>query len=111
MLSLCEDAISVSPVCPLFLFEAAQASYKLKSYNQAANYFQKCLAFRNNNNFDRSVMFPKDMVDSRALSGIGYCYFRMHQYELANQYFQESYALKKDENVKAMISASRCFTA
>ena len=58
MLSLCEDALLVSPLCPLFLFEAAQLLYKLKSYEQAMDYFQKCLAFRNDDNFDRSIMFP-----------------------------------------------------
>ncbi len=107
MLSLCEDALLVSPLCPLFMFEAAQLLYKLKSYEQAMDYFHRCLAFRNELNFDRSIMFPRDMMGSKALSGIGYCYFRMHQYERANQFFQESYALKKDENIKAMISASR----
>ena len=35
------------------------------------------------------------MIGSKALSGIGYCYFRMHQYEQANQFFKESYALKE----------------
>jgi glycosyltransferase involved in cell wall biosynthesis len=107
MLSLCKDALLVSPLCPLFMFEAAQLLYKLKSYEQAMDYFQRCLAFRSDDNYDRSIMFPRDMIGSKALSGIGYCYFRMHQYEQANQFFQESYAVKKDENVKAMISALR----
>jgi len=107
MLTFCEEALLVSPLCPLFLFEAAQLLYKLKSYEQAMDYFKKCLAYRKDDNFDRSVMFPKDMVDTKALSGLGYCYFRMHQYERANQFFKESYALKKDDKVKAMISASR----
>jgi glycosyltransferase involved in cell wall biosynthesis len=106
-LSLCENALLVSPLCPLFLFEAAQLLYKLKSYEQAMDYFHRCLAFRNNNNFDRSILFPRDMIGSKALSGIGYCYFRMHQYERANQFFKESYALKKDDSIKTMISASR----
>jgi glycosyltransferase involved in cell wall biosynthesis len=107
MLSLCEDALLVSPLCPLFIFEAAQLLYKLKAYEQSVDYFQKCLAFRSDDNFDRSIMFPRDMIGLKALSGIGYCYFRMHQYENAKQYFKESYTLKKDENIKAMISASR----
>jgi glycosyltransferase involved in cell wall biosynthesis len=109
MLSICEDALLVSPLCPLFLFEAAQLLYKLQSYEQAIDYFQKCLAFRNDNNFDRSVMFPKEMIGTKALSGLGYCYFRMHQYDRANKFFKESYALKQDDNIKAMISASLLF--
>jgi glycosyltransferase involved in cell wall biosynthesis len=107
MLTLCEEALLVSPSCPLFYFEAAQLLYKLKSYEKAMNYFQKCLVFSDDDNFDRSIMFPWDMIGSKALSGIGYCYFRMHQYEQANQFFKESYALKKDDSIKAMISASR----
>ena len=87
MLSLCEDALLVSPLCPLFMFEAAQLLYKLKAYEQAMDYFHRCLAFRNDDNFDRSIMFPRDMIGTKALSGIGYCYFRMHQYEQANQVF------------------------
>ncbi len=106
MLSLCEEALSVSPRCPLFLFEAAQLSYKLKRYEQAIAYFQQCLAFRHDDNFDRSIMFPKDMTGTKALSGLGYCYFRMRQYARANEFFRESYALKKDGSIKAMISAS-----
>jgi uncharacterized protein HemY len=55
-------------------------------------------------------MFPKEMIGTKALSGLGYCYFRMHQYDRANQFFQESYALKKDDSIKAMISASLLLT-
>lgn len=110
MLTLCEEALLVSPLCPLFLFEAAQLLYKLKSYEKAMNYFQKCLTFRDDDNFDRSIMFPKEMIGTKVLSGLGYCYFRMHQYEQANQFFKESYALKKDDNIKAMISASCLLT-
>jgi|GEM_PF-3006776 len=106
MLTLCEEALLVSPLCPLFLFEAAQLLYKLKFYEQAMDYFQRCLAFRNDNNFDRSIMFPKDMIGAKALSGLGYCFFRMHQYERADQFFKESYTLKKDDTIKAMISVS-----
>ena len=49
----------VSPLCPFFMFEAAQLLYKLKAYEQAMDYFQRCLAFRNDDNFDRSIMFPQ----------------------------------------------------
>jgi tetratricopeptide (TPR) repeat protein len=106
ILSLCEQALVIVPACPLFLFESAQQCYKLCEYDASINYFQQCLVFGRDNNFDRSVIFPRYMMSYGALSGLGYCFFRKKQYLEAMRYFGESHARKHDENIKAMLLAS-----
>jgi glycosyltransferase involved in cell wall biosynthesis len=106
ILSLCKQALLTAPSCPFFLFEAAQRYYRLHEYDSAIGYFQECIALGTGNNFDRSVIFPRYMMSHGALSGLGFCFFRKKKYPDALRYFGESYALKKDENIKAMIMSS-----
>lgn len=106
ILSLCKQALVIVPACPLFLFESAQQCYKLCEYDASINYFQQCLAFGRDNNFDRSVIFPRYMMSYGSLSGLGYCFFRKKRYLEAMRYFEESHAFKHDKNIKAMLLAS-----
>ncbi len=106
MISLCEDAISVLPKGPLFFYEAAKIYYKLGVYEKSIEYFQNCLALGESMDFDRSLMFPKDILGTKSLKGLGHCFFKKHNFKESSKYFNKSYMLKKDEKIKAMINAS-----
>jgi glycosyltransferase involved in cell wall biosynthesis len=109
IIPLCEEAISLFPSCPLFLYEAALMYYKLKVYDRAVSYFKQCLSLGENNSFDRTMIFPKDILGPKSLTGLGYCYFKKRDYAEALRYFERSYKLHEDTRIKAMIQACRHF--
>jgi len=103
----CEKAISLFPSSPLFYYEAAKISYKLKAYDKAISYFQKCISLGEDGTWDRIMFFPKDILGSKSFEGLGYCYFKKHDYGEALRYFEMSYRLHEDDRIKAMIHAFR----
>lgn len=106
MLSLCEDAILIVPRCPWFLYEAAKIYYKLSQYDKAIDYFQQCLALGESQDFNRSMMFPKDIMGVWSLTGLGHCFFNKHDYQESAHYFKESYSHDQNDKVMAMINFS-----
>jgi len=107
MMLECEKAISLFPSSPLFYYEAAKISYKLKAYDKAISYFQKCISLGENGTWDQITIFPKDILGSKSFEGLGYCYFKKHDYGEAVRYFERSYRLHEDDRIKAMIHAFR----
>lgn len=107
MLPLCEQAVSALPGCPLFLYETAKICFKLAEYDKAADYFQQCIDLGTSEKFDRSLIFPKEILGALSTAGLGHCFFKKRDYQKAEHYFNEAYVLKKDEKVKMMISACR----
>jgi glycosyltransferase involved in cell wall biosynthesis len=103
----CEQALSLFPSSPLFYYEAAKISYKLKAYDKAISYFQKCISLGEDGTWDRIMIFPKDILDLKSFEGLGYCYFKKHDYGEALRYFEMSYRLHEDDRIKAMIHAFR----
>jgi hypothetical protein len=106
ILSVCEEALSSFPRSPLFLFYAALIYYKLKEYDKAGSYFRKCLILRENNSFDQTMIFPKDILGAKSLSGLGHCYFKKRDYSEALKFFQQSHLLQPENKIQAMIQAS-----
>ena len=105
--SICKEALSVRPQSPLFVYEAAKAYYKSGDYAKAIKHFEQCLTFGKRHDFNRSVMFPKAILGANSLAGLGYCFFKLHNYQIAAQYFNKSYSLKKDKKIQFMLNASR----
>ncbi len=101
-LSVCEKAVLEIPMYPLFYFEAANLCYEIQEYDRALGYFKKCLAFNKNQEYGINMIFPKAILGSQSLAGLGYCYFRKKQYKQAAQYFKDSLALKNDVKIKSM---------
>jgi glycosyltransferase involved in cell wall biosynthesis len=107
MMLECEKAISLFPSSPLFYYETAKISYKLKAYDKAISYFQKCIALGEDGTWDQITIFPKDILGSKSFEGLGYCYFKKRDYGEALRYFEMSYGLHEDDRIKAMIHAFR----
>jgi glycosyltransferase involved in cell wall biosynthesis len=107
MMLECEQAISLFPSSPLFYYEAAKIFYKLKSYDKAISYFQRCISLGEDGTWDRITIFPKDILGLKSFEGLGYCYFKKRNYGDALRYFEMSYGLHEDNRIKAMIHASR----
>ena len=103
----CEQALSLFPSSPLFYYEAAKISYKLKAYDKAISYFQKCISLGEDGTWDRVTIFPKDILGLKSFEGLGYCYFKQRDYDEALRYFEMSYRLHEDDRIKTMIHASR----
>jgi tetratricopeptide (TPR) repeat protein len=105
--SLCEEALSVFPSCPIFLYNSAEIHYKLKEYDKSIGYFQTCLVLGKSGTYNPILAFPKDILGVKSLTGLGYCFFKSRKYEKAIQHFEKSYLLKKDEKAKIMLDVSR----
>lgn len=105
--SICEEALSFLPYCPLFNYETAVICYKLGEYDQSIDHFQRCLAFGDGKGFENIIIFPKDILGAKSLAGLGYSFFRKRTYKDAEKYFEQSYRLKKDDTVKTMLHACR----
>jgi glycosyltransferase involved in cell wall biosynthesis len=106
-LYLCEKVSSVLPLFPIFLYEAAKISYLLKSFDKSIDYFKKCLNLGENKSFDPIIIFPKNIMGEKSLAGLGYCYFKKRNYRNAEKYFSKSHMLKRDDNIRVMLYASR----
>ena len=107
IISLCEEALSVFPTSPLFLYETAKICYKLKRYDSSIDYFRKCLDLGKDKDFDKTLIFPRDILGAMSLTGLGHCFFKKHNYKEAIRYFEKSYTIKKNKAVKAMLDVSR----
>jgi glycosyltransferase involved in cell wall biosynthesis len=103
----CEKAISLFPSSPLFYYETAKISYKLKAYDKAISYFQKCISLGEDGTWDQITIFPKDILGSKSFEGLGYCYFKKRDYGEALRYFEMSYGLHEDDRIKTMIHVFR----
>ena len=99
--------MSLLPLCPLFYYTAANLYYKLKQYEQAITYFQRCLDFAKLETVEITIQYPKGIINDLSLAGMGYCFFRTKQYNKAAQFFESSFTLKPDEKVKTMLVSSR----
>ena len=105
-LAVCEKAVLEVPTYPLFSFEAAGLCYEMQKYDRALDYFNKCLAFNKKQAYESNMFFPKAILGSQSLAGLGYCYFRTKQYKHAAQYFKDSLVLTNDDKIKLMYHAA-----
>lgn len=106
-LAVCRDAMAALPGCPLFYYSAAHLYYALRQYETAIAHFKKCLCFGTRGTPDLSISYPRDILTSRSLAGLGHCYFKTRKYAAAACCFRAVLEHGCDDNSRVMLASAR----